>query len=353
MSQTFSRTPSPGRILARELEARDWSQKDLANVLGRPEATVSEIINGKKQVTPETAKQLSEALGQSADFWLTLEQNYQRHLADKLDVDKDIKRRARLFELAPINELIKLKWLRSTKDLKDLEKQLLVLLGTDSLQAGSTLSANLRHSEDLGPEKSRIVVWLSKAAREAERQTVGDYDKRRFNDLLDDLLALTEQVENVGRIPEVLNAHGIYFVVLKHLSKTYVDGAAFEVREQPAIALTLRYDRIDNFWFTLLHELAHIYYEHGVRTDVTVGGHAEDKGEEERQADRQAVDWLFPDDQLETFIAGGRVTKARILDFAQETGRHPGIVVGCLQGRGTLSFSTHRDMLAKVKQYLS
>ncbi|WP_244142172.1 HigA family addiction module antitoxin [aff. Roholtiella sp. LEGE 12411] len=75
---TAARVPAPGRILSRELEARGWTQKDLAEIMGRPIQTINEIIRGSKQITPETAIELSQALGTSFEFWTNLEAKY-RH----------------------------------------------------------------------------------------------------------------------------------------------------------------------------------------------------------------------------------------------------------------------------------
>lgn len=84
MSQQLSaRVPSPGRILSRELEARGWTQKDLAEITGRPIQTINEIIQAKIQITPETALDLGEAFGTSAKFWTNLETKYRLHLARK------------------------------------------------------------------------------------------------------------------------------------------------------------------------------------------------------------------------------------------------------------------------------
>jgi addiction module HigA family antidote len=76
---TNARTPAevfpPGDFIRKELEARHWTQSDLAAVLGRPLPAVNEIINGKKRITAETAKALALAFGTSAELWLNLENN--------------------------------------------------------------------------------------------------------------------------------------------------------------------------------------------------------------------------------------------------------------------------------------
>lgn len=66
---------SPGEILSAELEARGWTQKDIAEITGRPHQAINEIVKGSKQITPDTAIELSQALGTSSEFWLNLESN--------------------------------------------------------------------------------------------------------------------------------------------------------------------------------------------------------------------------------------------------------------------------------------
>jgi addiction module HigA family antidote len=71
-----ARAIAPRRILTRELEARGWTQKDLARIMGRPTQAINEIIKGAKQITPETALELAEAFGTSAELWTNLEAQY-------------------------------------------------------------------------------------------------------------------------------------------------------------------------------------------------------------------------------------------------------------------------------------
>jgi len=73
----------PGHILRREIEARGWTQRELATKVGRPYQAINEIIHGRKQITAETALALSRVLGTSAEFWMTLETNYRLDLARK------------------------------------------------------------------------------------------------------------------------------------------------------------------------------------------------------------------------------------------------------------------------------
>ena len=91
---TFPEVFPPGEFLREELEARNWTQTELAEIIGRPVRLINEIIAGKKAITPETAIQLGESLGTGADVWMNLESQYQ--LSKVRGADDLIARRAGL-----------------------------------------------------------------------------------------------------------------------------------------------------------------------------------------------------------------------------------------------------------------
>jgi HTH-type transcriptional regulator/antitoxin HigA len=120
----------------------------------------------------------------------------------------------------------------------------------------------------------------------------------------------------------------------------------------------MRYDRIDNFWFVLAHELAHVKNGDGsVDTDL-VGKTAralEDKPESEKKADRMAASLLIPAKALQAFITRHRprFSKRAILGFAESIPIHPGIVVGQLQHRKAIGYSHSREMLVPVRDLVT
>ncbi|MGK7886758.1 MAG: HigA family addiction module antitoxin [Crocosphaera sp.] len=87
-----ARVSQPGRVLKKELEARGWSQKDLAKIMNLSHQVINDIIKGTKKITPEIAIELSKAFGTSAKFWQNLEANYQLFLAKNHKKYSDIER---------------------------------------------------------------------------------------------------------------------------------------------------------------------------------------------------------------------------------------------------------------------
>jgi HTH-type transcriptional regulator/antitoxin HigA len=130
----------------------------------------------------------------------------------------------------------------------------------------------------------------------------------------------------------------------------------------PVIAVSLRYDRIDAFWFTLMHELSHVINRDAsldcdLNCNLLGDGQiiSETKEEIERRADNEASSSLISADVLESFIlrVGPLYSKTRIIQFAHRIGIHPGIIVGQLQHRGEIRYSANREMLVKIREIVS
>ena len=94
-----ARLTSAGAILRRELAARGWTQRDLAEVIGRPAQAISEIVQGSKRITAETALELAAALGTSAEVWLRLDASHWLRVAEErpelAEARRAIERRSR------------------------------------------------------------------------------------------------------------------------------------------------------------------------------------------------------------------------------------------------------------------
>jgi HTH-type transcriptional regulator / antitoxin HigA len=355
MSQKLrpARAVAPGRILSRELEARGWTQRELAEIIGRPPQTINEIIRGTKQITPETALELSAALGTSAEFWTNLEANYRLHIARTKKNDADIALRSALYSLAPIQELIKRKWIQSVDSTEQLEVEVCNFLGISSLDEFPKLTVNFRHAQERKPEVNAQIAWLKRVEYLAKQQTVAPFDLEKLKAAIPSLLTLAIEAEDVAKVPHFLLGLGVHFLIVPHLSKTYVDGAAFYLNGHPVVVLTLRYDRIDAFWFTLMHELAHIIADHQ-------GFHVDNFDDRdvctiEDEANQLACNWLIESVSFANFVQETKpyFSKEAIKHFAHHQGRHPGIILGRLNKEGLVSYSHLRQLLVKVKLFLT
>jgi len=361
------RPVKPGELLQEELDARGWTQGDLAAILDRPVQAVNEIIAGKKAITPETAVALSRALGTSAEYWLRLDSLYrldQLHQRSP-QPEQDISRRARTFAAAPVKELIKRGWLTvpNPKDPVQLERAVCDFLGTKSIDERPSLAFAARQGKSGDPQTASVVAWVCHVHSLARKQKVSTFNPAHVSEAAKTLPQISAKDNGAAGVRQRLAEIGIRFVVAEHLPNTRVDGAAFWLDPRaPVVALSLRYDRIDYFWFTLMHELAHIASSHAKDRpridDALVGRDSEpasEKQAEEKHVDGLASEWLVPAHRLAEFVTATSpyFYRARVLEFAQSLGVHPGIVVGRLQHEGHVPWTHLRNLLERVRPQLA
>jgi HTH-type transcriptional regulator/antitoxin HigA len=182
---------------------------------------------------------------------------------------------------------------------------------------------------------------------------VARFSKDKVKTGLTALRRLAAYPEETRKAPRLLADMGIRFVIVEHLPKTKMDGAALlPVAGNPVIALSLRFDRIDYFWHTLMHEVSHILHDEPM-LDINLY-EALPNGDRrviEERADREAANALIPADELNDFIirVGPLYSKQRIKQFANHLKIHPGIVVGQLQYRREIDWRANREMLVPMR----
>jgi HTH-type transcriptional regulator/antitoxin HigA len=352
----------PGEFIRDELEARQWTQADLAAILGRPVKTVNELLAGKKSITAETAKGLADAFGTDAQFWMNLES---AHKLSKVKHEGDVvSKRARLYGAAPIKDMIRRQWINSTDDPESLERELLNFFGVRSLDeiAFAPVSAAPRMSTDYGQLSTSQSAWLCRVKTLAATMRVSSFRPDQFDQMLAELLRFTSSEKEARRIPRLLADFGIRVLIVEHLPKTRIDGAALWLdSDSPVVAASLRFDRIDSFWHTLVHELGHIFYQdyrESGSVDNDIAGDEPPAGERpecEVRADQFACDHLVPRHEIDAFIARVQplYSKVRINQFANRIGVHPGIIIGQLQRRGEIKYSHGREMLVKIRDIVT
>lgn len=355
MPEPAETVQSPGDFIRAELKSRQWTQADLAAILNRPLPTMNRILQGKHGLMPEMAIALGEVFGTAPELWMDRESRYRLSLAD--DIDPEIRRRARLYELAPVNDLRKRGWIEPSGNIESIEAGILDLLKMSSVDEEPKVSAAMRRTNATALELTAAQrAWCFRVLQLAASQDVKPFNSRRMDACEQALLKLAAQPEDASKVTTTLNEFGIRFVVVEHLSGTKIDGGTLWLSvKEPVIGMSLRYDRIDGFWFTLFHELSHVRH----RDDLSIDSQQPDTGEGESKtkpafeirADKDAAQLLVPPKQMRSFIrrAKPNFSGDDIAAFAETLGIHPGIVVGQLQHRGAIGYQAHRPMLAKVR----
>ncbi len=347
---------TPGKAIEKALADRGWTHDDLAGALKKHRPLISSLISGTRSVTPEVAVLLAGALGNTPNYWLSLEANRQLSLIP--GHDDEVVRRAKMFDLAPVKEMERRGWIKPTADGADLEGELKKFFGVDSLDTEPPVFAAARKANPDTPLDRQERAWVARARQLASACPVGRFDMTKVPEMVSQLRRLAAFPRECLDVCEVLRLFGIRLVVIQPLEKCRIDGAAFWIDDTPAIAMSMRFGQMDMFWFTLMHEVAHIIHGDGASVDSDLAGKGQTpsrlKPEIERRADEAAAEMLIPSRQMDAFVKlySPLYSKTRIIQFAHHVKIHPSIIVGQLQHRGELGWDGGRGLHTDVRQYI-
>jgi HTH-type transcriptional regulator/antitoxin HigA len=299
---------------------------------------------------------LAAAFGNTPDDWLSLDAQYRLSLitSDPSEVEK----RRTLFEVAPVREMQRRGWITETKNLDDVEAELKSFFEVDSLNAEIGFPVAMRRTVRLPYLNKAERAWCFRARQLARAVHTNRFRDQILNAAQKELRILAAHPKEASRVSEILTGSGIRFVVVEPLPNARIDGAAFWLDEEsPAIAVSIRYDRIDNFWFTLMHEFSHVKH----RDNLSIDNDLQDSmkvskvmpiDDRERRANEESQASLVPPNELDSFIrrVGPLYSKTRINQFAHRIKIHPGIIVGQLFHHDEIGPSANREMLVKIRR---
>jgi HTH-type transcriptional regulator/antitoxin HigA len=355
---------TPGQLIAELLEERGWTKRTLAVVLEKDESTVHKMITGKGAVTPETALALEDVFGVDADRFLELQRKYDLAVA-RISAKPDRARatRAALFGDLPVAEMIKRGWINvdSPQDIKTIESELVKFFGvTSSDQIEILPHAAKKTAVNTNPTPAQM-AWLYRVKAISEELMVSKYSQDALERALPKLHNLLIAPEDARHVPKILAECGIRLVIVQCLQSAKIDGVCFWLDEHsPVIGLSIRFDRNDNFWFVLRHEIEHVRLGHGKAAmilDTELEGEKAGQGpnvpEEERLANAAAQDFCVPIAKLEGFVARKApfFSERDFLAFAKILQIHPGILAGQLHRR-TGRYDRFRQYLANIRSNL-
>jgi HTH-type transcriptional regulator / antitoxin HigA len=339
----------PGQIIARNMEALNWSNKDLAEVLGMSDKSVSQLLNNKQGVTVDSAVLLGKAFGTSAEFWLNLEQAYRMRLRKTGKREKDTEIRAEVRRYLPLAEMRKKGWLSCSRAAESQVEAVKRFLGTSELDFSDYREVRLPFCARQGSQsetggdvtKYYSITWYRKALAEASVIDAKRYSREKLEELAASIVERTRSPEGVAEFIQKLGDAGVKFFVLSHLAKTYLDGASFWSGESPAIVYTARYDRLDNFWWTVAHEISHVllHLKEGSLPFLDDLEDREQLSKQERAADDYAAKLLGVKRLLSSAEPYRRYfSEPRLLEVAETCGLDPSVALGILQHYGYVDY---------------
>lgn len=344
---------SPGEILEETLDALGIKKKDFAESCGLSAKHVSQIINGKAAITPDTAIRFERVLGIADDVWNNLEANYRAFHARKR-AGQELEKQVAWVKKFPVKQLINRGLMEKPKDEVHTVDSVLRFFGVASIEVWeeryASVGAAFRHSPVFKSELESLATWLRIGELLAQRSETRPYDREVFLKALFTIRSFTNlnPEEFEPKIKALCANAGVALVFVPEFPKTHVSGASrWLTPEKAVIQLSLRHKTNDHFWFSFFHEGGHIltHSKKGVYINEDIGA----SSEEETAADAFAARVLIPQKEYKGFVAKGSFSRRSIELFAEKVGVAPGIVVGRLQHEDLISFKWLNDLKVKFR----
>lgn len=331
--------PDPIDAILFRMQEKGLKQADLIPYFGTS-SRVSEILSRKRPLTVQMIRALALGLGISADTLVGLSMPDVPAKSASVDWSK-----------FPIKEMMKRGWVKELtgKSSDAVENLVKTFIAEAGLQFGTASFRRSLYGEAQSPTtKYALYAWLAKVMQTArsKRRALGKFDEKALSaDFLRKLAQLSWSDHGPVLAVEYLEKHGIAVVFEPHLKGTQLDGAALkDANGSPIIGLTLRHDRLDNFWFTLMHEVVHLW-RHVVNDEVFVDDldvTSEDRREAE--ANRLAREAFIPRliwKRSEAFMSPSKESIDRL---SRELRIHPAIIAGRIR-REVGNYQRFSDMV--------
>ena len=320
--------PDPVSAIKFRMEEKSLKQKDLVAIMGGKNR-VSEVLSGKRPLTLAMVRALSNELHIPIDLLI---QESSPAQAGEDDLDSMDEARIPIAHILRSGQFPQHEATRLTTSAivqRYLKPKHGPLYLKQTITYGATPSTN----------KTNLKMWVGRV-RELAHQTKRKRGVWRSGTVNEEFLTYVAQLswsETGPRLAQQFLAEkGIALVILPHYPQTKLDGAAMQDQEgAPVIGLTIRHDRLDNFWFTLLHELVHAW-KHLPELEMAIADEEVDKGHDgdnakEAEANRLARDAFIPRAQWTRSEAYQRPSHETIQDLANRLHISPAVVAGRLR----------------------
>ena len=318
--------PDPIDAILFRMEQQNLKPIDLIPFIGS-RSKVSEILARKRTLTLSMIRALESGLGIPAKVLLQESdefRNIQNISWDRFPLKEMDKRGYFGTELSKITNL------------NAAMEKFFQPIGSFAQLSGMLRKTNYRTARPM--DKHALFVWSAFVLKKAKQTMCLNTYRHGIVDLPFMQKMIKLSVENNGPIlaRDLLKKYGIALVIEPHFPQTYLDGATIFIEKNcPIIGLTIRLNHLDNFWFTLMHELAHIVLHYNQETSFFYDDlDNPDKNEQEQKADQLACEALIPENKWENSPAKVIPSPVAAESLAKELGIHTAIVAGRMRREG-------------------
>jgi HTH-type transcriptional regulator/antitoxin HigA len=318
-----SEAPNPIDAILFRMEQQNLTQRDLIPYIGS-RSKVSEVLSGKRPLTLSMIRALHSGLG--VPIKTLIQENKPFGLEDKVIE----------WNRFPINEMVKRGWIKGKlsdirNNAEEVIKDFLKPLGSlqTALDSFYRRTNNIRSARPL--DNYALIMWNARVIiRALEEQLPLKYKPGLVNEaFIKEVIKLSPNDNGPRLAHDFIRKKGIYFIIEPHLPGTHLDGAAIMTEKRPLIGLTLRHDRIDNFWFCLIHELVHIALHFKEASPSFYDDLDVDSPDpREQEVDKATSEFLIPEKEWGVSPASRLRTPEAAQFLATKLEIHPAIVAG-------------------------
>ena len=316
--------PDPIDAILFRMHEKGLRKVDLIPYFGTS-SRVSEVLGRKRPLTVNMIRELAVGLGLSAETLVGLA-TPATPKSDSLD-----------WSMFPMKEMSRRGWLSNVvSGVPSVEEAVRGFISDAGLQFGAASFRRTISGEAQTPTtRYSLYAWLARIVQRsrATKSKLGPYDKSMLSaGFLRELAQLSWYDKGPLLAIEFLNKHGIAVVIEEHLKGTLLDGAAVLDNDgTPIVGLTLRYDRLDNFWFTLMHEVVHLWKHVDEQSAFLDDLDASSEDRREAEANRIARDAFIPRLIWKRSPAFQSPSRDTVSLLSRELRIHPAIIAGRLR----------------------
>lgn len=345
----------PGETLKEVLESNNMLQEELAERTGFSAKHISEVVNGKKGISPKLAKSLEYVFGIPATFWINLQGIYDKEIIEFEEKNNISKNEFEIVKkIKPI-----LQYAVSKKIVENYSNEVEAVLltrnicGVKDLNYVEKILSNqvaYRTAENQKIDQYVLYVWQRVCELIATNNTIEKkYEIEKLKENLENIKQLMfEENPNImiKKLKEIFANCGIIFELVKHFSGAPVQGFIEKKNNKIILCMTIRKSYADIFWFTLFHEIGHI-----LNGDIEYNkiDYYIDNEEKENEADIFAKNYLINCEEYKEFLDKGDFTETSVKKFAKLQRVEPFIIIGRLQKDNILKYNMFNNLKTRYK----
>lgn len=332
----------PGETLREELEKTGFTQRELAVRTGRPFKTISEIMNGKTRVTPDTAIQLENVLGVSAGFWLEEERKYREFQARK-EEEIALKNQVGQLDACPLTALKQRGFVSGIEQSTALVKEVIGFYGVNALSQIEEIyfdnNVHYRVALEQAGNLFHLAAWVRQGELQANRIQAAPYNEELFRKSLEKIRNPSgfESEISIQDIHELFRSTGVVLVYVPQYRGCRISTLVRWLRPDKAlIQFGIPFTSEPDFCMSLFHGAVHILRHSKKKIYFDDFGDVIEKNDMDQEADTIARNFLIQDEEYQFIKEDEPYTRKKIHSHAFRFGLSPGIIVSRLQNDGMI-----------------